>query len=259
MRTTTFIYALKDPTNNEVRYIGKSNDPKERYSSHINKHKDTNIHKVNWINKLKEKNLKPILEIIEEVSIEKWKDYEKMYIKKYIDEGCRLLNYTEGGDGCTFANKTSFKKGDNARKVVMLNKSGSYIRTFDKVIDIEFFFGSKSATSVLLKNRKTYKGFLLLYESEYLTMSADDISNHVKWATNHKKFINGGSFKKNHIPKHKIKTIYQYSKNGFFIKKWISASEAGRKLNINNLAITNCANGVSKSSGGFFWSYKKNK
>jgi len=104
MRSTTFIYALKDPRTNIIRYIGKANEPYKRYKNHLNKCRDKNTHKRNWINSLREEKLKPVLEILEEVSIDKWKDYERMYIKKYID--CDLMNYTDGGDGATFANKT---------------------------------------------------------------------------------------------------------------------------------------------------------
>jgi len=116
MRETTFIYALKDPRTNIIRYVGKANDPYVRYRHHLIKCRDKNTHKRNWINNLRNQNLKPILEILEEVPIDKWKEYEKMYIKKYSDEGCDLMNYTDGGDGATFANSTSFKKGDGAKK-----------------------------------------------------------------------------------------------------------------------------------------------
>jgi len=58
---TTFIYALKDPTDNKVRYIGKANDPHKRYGDHLNSGRDKNTHKRNWINNLRQEKLKPIL------------------------------------------------------------------------------------------------------------------------------------------------------------------------------------------------------
>ena len=53
MRKTTFIYALKDPRTNIIRYIGKANEPYKRYKKHLNKCRDKNTHKRNWINSLK--------------------------------------------------------------------------------------------------------------------------------------------------------------------------------------------------------------
>jgi len=46
----TFIYALKDPITLEIRYIGKSNAPKERYTRHLREAKNKpNNHRLCWI------------------------------------------------------------------------------------------------------------------------------------------------------------------------------------------------------------------
>lgn len=258
MRVTTFIYALKDPKTDKIRYIGKANNPDERYHNHINKCRDKNTHKRNWINNLRQEKLKPILEVLEEVPIEQWKEYEKMYIKKYLDEGCDLMNYTEGGDGCTFGNKTSFKKGENGKKIVMLDKDGNYIKTFNMIKDAEKELGTKSTvSSIIAKNQKTSKGFIFLLEEEYKKMSDYDIDKYIEYCKPKILSSNKTSFKNGHIPLHKIRTIYQYSKNGEYIQEWISAAEAGKKLNINIISIGHCARGTSKSAGGFFWTYNK--
>ena len=246
---TTFIYALKDPRTNIVRYVGKANDPYKRYQNHINKCRDKNTHKRNWINNLKQEKLKPILEILEEVPVDKWKEFEKMYIKKYKDAGCDLMNYTEGGDGCTFANKTSFKKGDNARKIVMLDKNGNLIKTFDKGIDACVFIGVKGINHILSKKRKTTKNMIFFYEDEYIKMNENDIKEHINWIKPKILVANKTSFKE--------VEILQYELNGNFIRCWKSLAEASKTLNINKVAICHCAKGKTKSSGGFFWSYKK--
>lgn len=56
-----YIYALIDPRNNYVRYIGKANNPKERYKNHNNASRDKNTHKRNWINDLRKNSLRPEL------------------------------------------------------------------------------------------------------------------------------------------------------------------------------------------------------
>lgn len=53
----------------------------------------------------------------------------------------------------------------------------------------------------------------------------------------------------------KSKNVYQYSKNGVFIKMWISASEIERQLGYLRTVICRCCRGVSKTAYGFVWSY----
>lgn len=250
MKTTTFIYALKDPNTNNVRYIGKANDPYVRFRHHLIKCRDKNTHKRNWINKLKDDNLKPILEILDEVPIDNWQKYEKMYIKKYLNDGCDLMNYTDGGDGATFANKTSYKKGEGGKRVVMLNKDGHYIKTFNMIKDAEEELGTIcSVSGVIRKNQKTSKGFLFLLEDEYKKMNDFDIENYV----NSKKEIQKTSNKTSYTDVE----IFQYDLEMNFIKKWKSLSEASKELKISKPAICHCAKGKSKKSAGYIWSYKK--
>ena len=81
-----YIYILKDPTTNEIRYVGKTNNLKQRLNQHLYSKKDTNRHKVNWIEKLKKQNKKPIIECIKEVTEKTWKEWEKFYIKEFISK-----------------------------------------------------------------------------------------------------------------------------------------------------------------------------
>lgn len=53
------------------------------------------------------------------------------------------------------------------------------------------------------------------------------------------------------------KTIYQYSKDGMFIREWSAISEAARVLKINGSNITMCAKHVRRFAGGFRWEYQK--
>lgn len=248
---TTNIYILKDPRNNEIRYVGKANNPFERYRNHNNQGRDKNTHKRNWINELRKDNLKPILEIIDTVPIDKWKEYEKFYIKKYINDGYDLVNYTDGGDGATFANATSFKPGNGARKVVMLEKDGTYIKTFDMIKEAEDFIGIKTngVMQVLIKRNKTCKGFLFIYEDEYKNMTGDDIINFVNVSKHKEPKTNDGSFKE--------KIIYQYDLNGSFIREWRSLSLAARELGLDKISMFWCTRKTNKSTGGYFWSYIK--
>lgn len=94
-----YIYTLKDPETQLVRYVGKSNNPRLRYNNHIQhskKHRGSR-HVVNWICSLLDKNLKPVLEIIEECNENNWAEREIYWIayhKLHVD----LTNYSKGGE-----------------------------------------------------------------------------------------------------------------------------------------------------------------
>ena len=108
---TTNIYVLIDPKTNEIRYVGKANNVSERYKAHLNRARKHQVHKKNWLDKLKNDGLKPIVVVIDVVPIEEWVFWETYWISQMKTWGFNLLNYTNGGDGCTFGNQTSFKKG----------------------------------------------------------------------------------------------------------------------------------------------------
>ena len=63
-------------------------------------------------------------------------------------------------------------------------------------------------------------------------------------------------FKKGCTPWNK-KKVYQYTKNGEFIKEWNTPTDVEKELGIWKTAIYMCCNGKLKSTGGFKWSYTK--
>lgn len=57
---------------------------------------------------------------------------------------------------------------------------------------------------------------------------------------------------------HKVscsKQVFQYDKQGCFIKKWDSAVDAERILGVDSCHISACCNGKRKSAGGFIWRF----
>lgn len=52
------------------------------------------------------------------------------------------------------------------------------------------------------------------------------------------------------------KHILQYSKEGEFIREWISAQEVGRALNVCSKNISKCCLGQRKTALGYVWKYK---
>lgn len=94
---TTYIYCLKNPLSNEIKYIGKSNDPTRRLNQHIKEARNNKTQKDKWINSLLSRGLSPVIEVIEEVPISKWESAERAWIKNLKKEGIQLLNKAPGG------------------------------------------------------------------------------------------------------------------------------------------------------------------
>lgn len=52
------------------------------------------------------------------------------------------------------------------------------------------------------------------------------------------------------------KAIIQYTKDGEFVKEWISAAEVQRETGFQSRAIVHCLKGRYKTSCGYIWRYK---
>lgn len=104
MRTTTYrfsyIYALLDPNTKQIRYVGKSNNPRGRLSDHISEAKNIRTHRHNWIKSLYP--LEPELKILEECLESNWAERERWWIAHFKSKGHPLTNSTDGGEGVTW-------------------------------------------------------------------------------------------------------------------------------------------------------------
>jgi transcriptional regulator with XRE-family HTH domain len=93
-----YVYLLKCPVENIVRYVGQTYSVEIRYRQHLTC-KSTNIYKNNWIKNLKAQGLKPIIEIVCEGDFDYINQQEKIIIAHYRDlVGKKLVNMREGGD-----------------------------------------------------------------------------------------------------------------------------------------------------------------
>jgi len=111
MKEKTYIYSLSFPEGN-IRYIGKSDEPKKRLRSHIYEAKRNkwNSYKNNWIRQLLAEGNKPIVNIIEEVDDEKWAESEIYWIAQFKVWNFDLVNIAKGGQGIKFYTEEIRKK-----------------------------------------------------------------------------------------------------------------------------------------------------
>lgn len=109
MVETTFIYALNDPETGECRYVGKADDPQERFRSHL-KQRNQRCPRTDWLAALKKRGLRPVLEILDEVPKSEWAFWERKYIFVSRAIGMELLNVTDGGDGMENPSLDTLKK-----------------------------------------------------------------------------------------------------------------------------------------------------
>lgn len=98
MAKIVYIYALVDPRNGDIRYVGKTIFPERRLTCHINE-KKSNRSKISWIAELRQEQLLPEMRILETCAETNWEDREKHWIKHGHEVGWKLLNKTEGGYG----------------------------------------------------------------------------------------------------------------------------------------------------------------
>jgi len=98
MSNPVFIYALIDPFELAIRYIGQSIRPKERLQNHCVEQSRT--WRTNWIRSVVRRGRRPILTILDVVPAGvDWRPIEREWIATAKRVGCALTNCTEGGDG----------------------------------------------------------------------------------------------------------------------------------------------------------------
>jgi len=91
-----YIYALRDPTNSYVRYVGKTNNLERRYKAHIQRSRWSNLHSSNWIRSILKNGLSPIMDVLEVCDEDNWEDREIFWISYYRDI-YDLTNILDGG------------------------------------------------------------------------------------------------------------------------------------------------------------------
>lgn len=237
---TTNIYILIDPRTNMVRYVGKANNVSQRYKAHLNRARKHQIHKKNWIEQLKKEGFKPIIEIIDVVPIDNWIFWETYWISQMRTWGFDLINYTNGGDGCTFGNQCSFKKGQGGKKVVGYNSEFEKVYEFDTATEASEYL--KLHKSLIPKccsftcREKTVKNITWFYLNDISNLNKQELNNKIKQRFTINYQPNSGNFKKGGIGI-RAKKVVMYDLNDNFIMEFESAKKAGDYIGVTGGAI----------------------
>ncbi len=260
----TYIYALIDPRYNTVRYIGKANNPKDRYTNHYNSARDKNTHKRNWINNVRLDGARPELLIIDKVNIDEWQFWESFYIALYKSYGFILLNYTIGGDGTTFGNKGSFKIGNipHNKGVPCSEETKRKIR--DRLTGVPNIISHKKIIQYDLKYNiiDRYESITAAVKKSNGFFSRSKISSCCLFKRNHHqnyiwRYDDGVDVIKVDIKLGK-KGVIQYDRNHNKLNEFLSVKEAADSTGCYSVNICYCCRGKLKTSGGFIWRYIKN-
>lgn len=259
-----YIYTLTDPIDNDIKYIGKTKDMKDRMRRHMGESnlKDLWIPKNKWIKWLKNQGLKPIMEMLDEGDENNINSLEIYWICQFKTWGYKLKNRTNGGEGVEYWTGKKLSK-EHILKKVMNNPRRKDICEYeigtDKLV-IKY-------TSAIEASRKTGH-------------KPETISNSCKGKTIPGKHGVYWRYKDNYFPyadrnlkhtdedlvkmkmNHPLrKTICQYEiGTDELIKEWNSSKEIEKEINLNHSNINKCCKGVENynSAGGFYWRYKDN-
>lgn len=255
----SYIYVLRHPITNEIRYVGQTTRRTYRIKEHIRDAKQmidgeyvNNRHVCKWIRKILREcnNIPPVFEIIDNgIDGEEADGLEIKYVNEYLNNGIKLTNLIGGGKkGYTVTNaiilgrmsESGIKTADrNKRKVGKYSLSGDLLFEFSSISEagksiIPYNKGIGFNISACCNNRsKTAYGFVWKF-IDYKNITPKEIK----------------------IIKTQKKAILQYNLNGNFLKEYGSMTDASEQTGILNSDLSYCCSGKSKSAGGYQWILK---
>lgn len=260
MEDITHIYTISDENNN-IRYIGKSDQPKRRLHQHITI--KSNQDKYDWIQSIIENGSNPIIEIIDSVPVLEWHYWEKYWIEQFKVWGFNLLNISKGGVG-----GEGYHHTDEAKEIMRQSKLGKPLLESTR-LKISLSGKEKHKTNpnynhilerkIIIDKDKLYDLYItqnlsLPKIADMLDVSQATVCENLKdYNIKKDKTIWRKQCGDNHR-----KIVLQYDMNSNFIKEWDSVRSIANELGYNrgNLAAT--CRGLNKTCMGYIWKYKDN-
>lgn len=147
---TTFIYTLQ--SGDEIRYVGKSDNPRARMFQHKTTSGFKNPHLHRWMKKRGD----VVLSVVDEVPKSEWIFWEKWYIQLFKYWGFNLVNLTEGGDGldgCVYDKELAEQK----RRASRIYASGENSKMYGLKGENHPAFGSRHTVEAKKKMSEVQK------------------------------------------------------------------------------------------------------
>lgn len=184
------IYALLDPRDNKIRYIGLTGrTPNARLGYHIRESRvpSNEEYKNRWIRKLTRLGMKPSIKVLLRAKYDELSKLEIDYISHYRTF-CKLTNISDGGDGATgntwsmearrrFSEKMTGKKKPYLYKSIRLidNKTGDSYE-FSNRVEAAKFVGCYHGSIIHYARRKSKSLLKGKYKVEYCVSKSGSYS-----------------------------------------------------------------------------------
>lgn len=217
-----YIYCLKCPYTNEIRYIGQTVKKLSlRLSSHISDaKKGKTYHNANWIRQLLKDNKKPIIESIERVDKSKLDEREIFWIKYYKNNDYNLTNETKGGFGHNGYKQSLETREKRSKSMKLLAERGFYNNIERSKKLSNYNRNKKISEETKIKISNTLSGRIL----------PESIKSQLR----------GSKVKSRNIKTGEVEIFN-------------CLSDAARELNINKGPISNVLKGRQKTAYGRVW------
>ncbi len=246
-----YIYTLKDPISKEIRYVGKTNNLKDRLRRHMSDSYliESWTNKNKWLLNLKNIGLCPIMEVIDEGINSNINELEIKWILHYRNLGLELTNMTDGGDGCDNkgrkASESTIKKmklcHPKRREIIQFDLNNNIINIFNSAHDAseKTGFSRSSISRCCLGKYIQVKGYYFRFIDDYF--SCGKASGKVDESLLKSKIGEFNSTKNTYLTKRQelnlkiketrikngiIKSIIQYDLDGNILGRYNSMSEA---------------------------------
>jgi len=260
-----FIYTLSDPISNEIKYIGKTKNPKDRLQRHMTPYslKQSWQSKNKWLRYLKNNGLKPIMEVLDEGDENNIDDLEIYWIAQFKTWGFKLKNETNGGTFITQKGSRlrerhikNLKESTNKKKkvVIQYNLDNTIVAEFESIAEAKRQTKLYHIGDCCHGKRKQCGDYYFRFINNYFPY----VERTDYWTGNHhsKETIDK---LKNINPLKKI--ICQYSiEDDSLINEFESGHDVERLTGLYRRHIIKCCKGVKNfnSVGGFYFRYKNN-
>lgn len=215
-----YIYKLVDPVTNEVRYIGKTGNLKNRFSGHLSNAKKLKSRLANWISSLARQNLQPIIEIVEICSETNWENREIYWINYFKTD--KLCNVHPGG-------QLSFKDNISKKSAKKYDLYKGKYRVRCSYLNTVYHIGEyKTETEAITAYNQFYK-------------------DPYQWIIDNPRLRNN----QNHN-----KTVYVYTMDYKLLTFFESVAKCAKHYNIDPSSISQCCKGRLKTYKKMIFKYE---